>query len=137
MIRPSNSGKATFMAVSSGFKPRLLTSHCQRAWPEGIACNTGTSRTDRAEPGPWAVAPLSWQPIAKEIVVTRASQSGLPVPGSTSKSKAAGQPRSGADGWHCAEFRFRDVVKTASALAPRPSISRIIASTNARLPLIQ
>src|SRR5581483_11194920 len=75
MMRPSNSGRATFMAVSSGLSPRPEASHCQRVVLPQTAWRTGTSREARASTDqPLGVGPPGLtSPRANEMVVTRTS----------------------------------------------------------------
>src|ERR1022692_476460 len=75
MIRPSNSGKATFIAVSRGLSPRLEASHCQRIVLAQMACTTGTFKEDKASTDqPLGVGPFGLiSPKAKEIVEIKTS----------------------------------------------------------------
>ena len=75
MMRPSNSGSTTFIAASSGLRPRADCSHCGRVMPLVIACSTGTSScsstpTDQpAGVGPPGVI----SPMANDVVLIRTS----------------------------------------------------------------
>src|SRR5262249_31344100 len=45
MMRPSNSGRATFMATSRGDSPAMFAAQTFSLLEQKMACNTGTSRT--------------------------------------------------------------------------------------------
>ena len=135
MMRPSNSGRATFMAVSSGFRPRAPASHCHRVVPAAIAWRTGMSRSVRAPadrlPGVNPSGPTSL--IANDIVEIKTSIRGPSGP--MKKSKAAGHAVARPP--VIARVCLSDSVKTGSATAPRASIARTRVSTKSRLPLSQ
>src|SRR5436190_1712148 len=118
MIRPSNSGKATFMAVSSGLSPRLEASHCQRMVPAQIACRTGTFKAASAVADqPQGVGPSGLiSPRAKDTVEIKTSMRRRPS--WQNQANAAGQA------W-AAEYRAGGAavslsvdVNTGSAFAP-------------------
>ncbi len=121
-IRPSNSGMATFMAVSSGFRPRLDSAHAPRAMPLATAWITGTpSRSSAVTFPPGSVTPPAFtSPSANDSVLTSAST--RPSIGAS----ASGKPSS------CA---LRLDVNTASAFTPAASSASSSASTKAVLPL--
>jgi hypothetical protein len=97
MIRPSNSGSATFIAVSSGPRPRALPAHCAWLTEAGIAWRIGapncsSAATDQpAGVGPAGLTP----PMAKLIVLITTSTSGRPS-GPVSSFSAAGSRSAGA-----------------------------------------
>ena len=130
MRRPSNSGMATFMAVSKGFRPRPDDSHGPRAMPLVMACSTGTSSCcNAATDQPALVGPSGFTSlIANDTVLTSTSISG-PF-SSRKKSKASGQPEA-------ASTALSEAVYTGNTLTFRLSSSRTSASTKAVLPLIQ
>ena len=75
MMRPSNSGKTTFMAASSGLRPRVDSRHCASVMPLVMACNTGTlscSKTDTDQPA-GVVPPAVISPIANAVVLISTS----------------------------------------------------------------
>ncbi len=124
-IRPSNSGMATFIAVSSGPRPRPDASQARRLDCEVIAWKTGASSAascSTAQPlgvGPSALTP----PIAKLIVLMIASQ-----PASLKGRRSGGGVPS------VPTSSFDETEKTGRASALRRSISRTSASTNPVLP---
>src|SRR5262249_46026616 len=117
MSRPSNSGKATFMAVSSGLSPRLEASHCQRIVPAQIACKTGTFKAAKAlADQPHGVGPSGLiSPRAKETVETKTSMRRPPCwqnqPNAAGQAFAENPSGGGA-------VSLSVAVNTGSALAP-------------------
>jgi hypothetical protein len=75
MMRPSNSGSTTFMAASSGFRPRADCCHWASVMPLVIACSTGTSSASSTlTDQPAGVAPPGViSPIANEVVLISTS----------------------------------------------------------------
>jgi hypothetical protein len=133
MIRPSNSGMATFMAVSSGPSPRPEVSHAVRLAEAVIACKTGTPRAVRwptAQPPSVGPSGLTL-PIAKLIVVIiasqRASANGLRNEVTPEGALPPGVCRPSASS-------LEPVVKTGTAFAPWCSMARMSASTKAVFP---
>ncbi len=80
MIRPSNSGMATFIALSSGVRPRREASHCSlleeavTAWMTGTSSMLRISEDQLPAPGSLPAAP----PSAKLIVLRSTSTLGQP-----------------------------------------------------------
>ncbi len=110
MMRPSNSGSATFIAVSSGLKPRSDASHCSRVMLLVMACSTGRSSwsdASTAQPG-WVGPSLLMSPIANEVVLISSETFAR---GSANSASAAGRP--------FFSIVRRDEVNTGSALTPR------------------
>ena len=122
MMRPSNSGIATFMAVSSGFRPRALVSHGPRPPPSVMPCTTGAPSRASAETfSPAAVMPPAFtSPMAKDRVEINTSAC-------RSNANAFGSP--------AASTSFSDVVNTGRASAPASSSVSISVSMKAVLPL--
>ncbi len=72
MIRPSSSGTATFIAVSSGPSPLGLASHCRFGEPLAMAWRIGTFKDFKASIDPPRDQSRA-SAIANDIVVTRTS----------------------------------------------------------------
>ena len=85
MIRPSNSGKATFIAVSMGPRPRELSSHSERLpvltipWMMGTS-SLSSSSWDQPVATVAPVPPCWWSRslMAKPMVLTMQSTLGMP-----------------------------------------------------------
>lgn len=122
MMRPSNSGIATFTAVSRALSPRRDPSHAPRGIPLAIAWITGMPRCSRESTASPAnvTAPVFTSPSANESV--EISTSALP----SKNLNAVGLPPS---------FDFRLEVKTQSGLTPFRSSACESVSMKPVLPL--
>ena len=81
MMRPSNSGIATLIAVSSEVSPRLDTSHASRAMPLVIAWMTGIPNRSNADgasapPSPSANDNVEITTLARPLTIRSAA--GMP-----------------------------------------------------------
>ena len=135
LIRPSNSGRTTFIAVSRGVRPAELASHSAEVEVQSTAWRTGTSsRSSRSTTAPVASVWVPSERLAtvKLRVLIRTSTRDLPVLVDQELAE------DGGDAALLVGVVLEAVAEQRrAAFAPSSSTRRIRASIGARLPAIQ